>query len=96
MHTIIMGSPHINITRRYTYMNDTCRLCSVCEGGKAVVAELLNDGGIRRRMQDIGLIKGTPVCCFLHSGDTAAFLIRGAVIALRREDSEKIIVRPIA
>ena len=76
-------------------MNDTSHLCSLAEGETAVVTELLNSGGIRRRLQDIGLIRGTPVCCFLRgaAGDISAFLIRGAVIALRREDSEQVIVR---
>ncbi len=75
-------------------MNDI-HLCDISEGETAVVTELLNSGGIRRRLQDIGLIKGTPVSCFLRgtAGDISAFLIRGAVIALRREDSERVIVR---
>lgn len=53
-------------------------------------------GGMRRRLQDIGLIEGTKVRCLMHSpsGDPAAFLIRGAVIALRSEDSSRILIRP--
>lgn len=76
-------------------MNDISHLSGLAEGETAVVTELLNSGGIRRRLQDIGLIKGTPVSCFLRgtAGDISAFLIRGAVIALRREDSERVIVR---
>ena len=47
-------------------------------------------GAMRRRLQDIGLISGTRVECVGVSplGDPAAYLIRGAVIALRREDSD--------
>lgn len=76
-------------------MNDILRLSTIAEGETAVVAELRSSGGIRRRLQDIGLIKGTPVSCFLRgaAGEISAFLIRGAVIALRREDSEQVIVR---
>ena len=51
-------------------------------GQTARVEELRLNGSIRRRMQDIGLIEGTPV----------AYLIRGAVIALRREDSGRVMV----
>ena len=49
---------------------------------------------MRRRLQDIGLIEGTRVECLQKSpsGDPVAYLIRGAVIALRTEDSEKILV----
>lgn len=51
---------------------------------------------MRRRLQDIGLIEGTRVKCLQRSpfGDPAAFWIRGAVFALRQEDSDAILVRP--
>ena len=60
----------------------------------ARVEELRLNGSIRRRMQDIGLIEGTPVECLQKSpsGDPVAYLIRGAVIALRREDSGRVMV----
>jgi len=63
-------------------------------GKRAVVKELLTIGSIRRRLQDIGLIEGTEVECLYKSppGDPIAYLIRGAVIALRVEEAEKIMV----
>lgn len=63
-------------------------------GQTANVIELLSKGSMRRRLQDLGVIEGTVIEC-LHkspSGDPVAFLIRGAAIALRCEDSCKIIV----
>ena len=44
---------------------------------------------MRRRLQDIGLISGTRVECVGVSplGDPAAYLIRGAVVALRSRDA---------
>ena len=44
---------------------------------------------VRRRLLDIGLIPGTRVTCTAVSpaGDPAAYLIRGAVIALRGRDA---------
>lgn len=58
-------------------------------GERAVVQSLENRGLIRRRLRDIGLVENTPVECLGKSplGDPTAYLIRGAVIALRREDS---------
>ena len=49
---------------------------------------------IRRRLLDMGLIPGTPVSCVFKSpwGDPSAYLIRGALVALRNEDADKIIV----
>ena len=59
------------------------------QGECAVVLDINSDTGMRRRLQDIGLIKGTNVICMQKSplGDPVAYLIRGAVIALRSEDS---------
>ena len=66
------------------------------EGQDAVVLSLGLSGAIRRRLMDLGLVENAPVRCLQKSpwGDPAAYLIRGAVIALRREDSSRILVRP--
>ena len=47
------------------------------------------EAAMRRRLLDIGLIPGTRVTCTAVSpaGDPAAYLIRGAVIALRGRDA---------
>ncbi len=75
-------------------MSTSKTLSDMQEGATARVTALLAEGGIRRRLRDIGLIEGTRVRCLNRgpSGDPTAYLIRGAVIALRREDSAKIIV----
>ena len=64
------------------------------EGTSARVTELRVEGGMRRRLQDMGLIEGTSVVCLQRSpsGDPIAYLIRGAVIALREEDSSRVFV----
>ena len=53
------------------------------------VAEVLTEPAMRRRLLGLGLVPGTPVSCTAVSpaGDPAAYLIRGAVIALRRRDA---------
>ena len=63
-------------------------------GQRGIVSQLLSDTSMRRRLQDIGLIEGTKVECIQKSpsGDPIAFLIRGAVIALRTEDSSSILM----
>jgi len=64
------------------------------QGCSALVSDINADGGMCRRLQDLGLIKGTEVSCIQKSplGDPVAFLIRGAVIALRCEDSSCVLV----
>lgn len=58
------------------------------------VVGLHSSGTMRRRMLDLGLIKGTKIKPLQKSpaGDPTAYYIRGAVIALRKEDAFQIIV----
>lgn len=77
-------------------MNEISSLYELKNGQKAKVKSLVTTGSMRRRLQDIGLIEGTEVECLQKSpgGDPIAYLIRGAVIALRSEDSSGILVYP--
>lgn len=67
-------------------------LAGLRPGQTAVVSGLLAQDPMRRRLQDIGLIQGTRVECVSRSplGDPAAYLIRGAVIALRGSDAAQV------
>lgn len=72
-------------------------LNSLAIGQCGRVKQLKVDGSMRRRLQDIGLIEGTMVECVQKSpaGDPVAYLIRGAIIAIRTEDSRKVLIHPI-
>lgn len=72
-------------------MNATT-LYSLREGQKAYVQDITTAGSMKRRLMDLGVISGTPIQCLQKSpaGDPVAYLIRGAAIALRSEDSENI------
>ncbi len=63
-------------------------------GESARVSGLFATGSMRRRLQDIGIVEGTKIRCVLKSpsGDPAAYKIRCAVIALRSEDSQNVLV----
>ena len=76
-------------------MSQNCSLNELNPGETAVVKELKTRGSSRRRLLDIGLVKDTKIECVGKSpaGDPAAFLIRGAVIAIRSEDMKDIVVR---
>lgn len=77
--------------------NNLLPLNEVPMGNVVFVKELISDGISRRRMLDLGLIKGTKVQCLRQSpsGDPTAYEIRGAVIALRSEEASKILVQLI-
>lgn len=61
----------------------------------ATVNWLSDHKSISKRLADLGFEPGSPVTCVLRKakGELSAFLIRGAVIALRREDAELVLVR---
>ena len=63
-------------------------------GRSAVVTSLNTEGITRRRMMDLGLVPGTKIEALRCSPfrDPKAFKIRGAVIALRREEGCQILV----
>ncbi|MCD8203895.1 MAG: ferrous iron transport protein A [Coprobacillus sp.] len=54
----------------------------------------LPDGQMRRRLQDLGIIEGTRVVCkqAAPSGNPKSFLVRGATIAIRTEDSKNVFI----
>lgn len=57
--------------------------------------EILNvNSDIKPRLLDLGFISGTNIRCILKnpSGELSAYLIRQTVIALRKEDSDNILV----
>ncbi len=76
-------------------MNDKT-LNHISVGQRATVTSLTTQGAMRRRLCDIGLIPGTQVECLGRSpsGDPSAYLIRGAVIAIRQRDGQQIFVIP--
>jgi ferrous iron transport protein A len=75
-------------------MTKTYKMCDMRVGEYATVSEILPLCPIRRRLYDVGLIDGTHIQCLFQSAgrDMKAFLIRGAVIALRRTDCAHVLV----
>ena len=75
-------------------MQGVISLSDIDIGQTAVIKKLCCVGSIRRRFLDIGLVSGTEVTCLMKSpcGDPTAYLIRGAVIAIRRKDAADILV----
>ena len=78
----------IVIKKEFQCLND------IKPGQRARIKELTANGSIRRRLLDIGLVEDTEVECLGKSplGDPCAYLIRGAVIAIRSEDCRNILI----
>lgn len=66
-------------------------------GKQGKIISISSSCRIKRRLQDLGMIEGTIVECVAKSpsGNPIAYQIRGAVIALRKEDTEYIIFSQI-
>ena len=76
-------------------MQPTRSLSDLRPGERGVVGSLQTTGAMRRRFLDIGLVEDTAVECLGRSpgGDPSAFLIRGAVIAIRSADGAGVLLR---
>ena len=71
------------------------RLSDLLPGETAVVRFLTDPAhDLADRLTDLGLTAGSAVTCTMKSplGDPSAYLIRGAVIALRRADASIVAV----
>lgn len=75
-------------------MYDKDCLCDLFPGDSGIIRSLNITGAMRRRLLDIGLVENTRVTCVGKSpmGDPAAYLIRGAVIAIRSGDGKDIFI----
>jgi DtxR family Mn-dependent transcriptional regulator len=79
-----------------TDVSTMTRLSTLAPGESAVVVELATSCSCaqRSRLLDLGLVPGTHVTSELRgpSGDPTAYRIRGALIALRRDQASHIFV----
>lgn len=59
------------------------------QGQRALIAAITGGGPFRRRLLELGLLPGTPVVRTAQApfGDPKTFLVRGAVLALRRREA---------
>lgn len=68
------------------------RLTELKIGDCGTITEISPHSSIYKRLIDIGFTRGSTVKCVLKSplGDPTAYLIKGTVIALRRENAAEI------
>lgn len=78
---------------------DSGTLAGLPLGAEATVARITDDcsGPVRRRLLDLGLTPGARVRAEIRSpgGDPTGYRVRGAVVALRREQASQIAVDPV-
>ena len=74
------------------------KLCELTDGECARIAALETGAQLTGRLTELGLLPGTAVRCRMRalSGSPIVYEIRGASVAIRRQDAEKITVGPEA
>ena len=70
-------------------------LNELATGQSGTVLSVHSSGAMRRRMIDLGIVEGTVIECVGKSPmkDPCAYLIRGAVIAIRAKDGRDVLLR---
>ena len=70
------------------------RLTELSVGDLGKIDSLECKGALRRRLLDMGFVRGATVEKLGESpcGDPSAYLVRGAVVAVRHRDGEKILL----
>lgn len=74
-------------------MENLAGMDTLKENQKARVEKISINGKMRSRLNDLGLIEGTNTECLYRNNGISAYLIRGAVIALRAEDTSLIKIK---
>lgn len=87
-----------NDTPRDNQSADTLATLRLGEQGRIVAISPRCRGAERRRMMDLGFVPGSVVAAELISpgGDPTAYRVRGAMIALRREQAQLIDIQRVA
>ena len=76
-------------------MNKITTLNKLKINQSAIVINIDDKSNLKRRFEDLGIIKGEKISCELESifKDPKAFLIKGCLIAIRNDDSKYIKVK---
>ncbi|MCB9693337.1 MAG: ferrous iron transport protein A [Alphaproteobacteria bacterium] len=64
-------------------------------GQTAEIADIAGEGAFRRRLLELGLVDGTRIVRqgAAPLGDPLTYRVRGAVLALRRDDASRVGIR---
>ena len=75
-------------------MDNIKRLSDLDVGDIGILVSLPERQSVKNKLMNLGFTKGTRIECIGKSplGDPSAFLIRGGVVALRREDCFEIFI----
>jgi DtxR family Mn-dependent transcriptional regulator len=95
---IVASNITVNVLKKeISFEEDVVRLSSLNSNEKATIVGISREirGEARRRLLDLGFVKGADVALELENplGDPKAFLIKGTNIALRHNQASKILIK---
>lgn len=78
-------------------MSSTIKLSALEPGSEALICSLPQDELFSSRLIDLGFYPGAKVRSLFRAvfGDPCAFSVQNAVIALRRTETDRIMVNPL-
>ncbi len=78
-------------------MSSSIKLSELATGAEAIISSLENESSVNERLTELGFYPGARIRALYRAifGDPTAYMIQNAVIALRRSESEKILVREL-
>lgn len=78
-------------------MKEKCSLSSIELKNSAKICDVECSNALKNRLYDLGILENTVITPIFKGpfGDPTAYLIKNAVIALRKSDCENIIVNPL-
>jgi len=67
-------------------------LADMCENQNAIIVDINKECCIKRRLFDMGFIKGNEILCVRRNpfGSPIAYCVEGSIIALRKSDAEMV------
>lgn len=73
------------------------KLSEIEVGERCILKEINITGSIKRRIQDLGFVKGSEIKCMIKSPlkEPTAYFIKGSVIALRDDIIKNIFVERV-
>lgn len=77
--------------------DDLVSLDALEPGASGAVVRVIGDGAFRRRLLEMGLIRGERVSKVKLAplADPAEYVVKGAHVSLRRVEAQKVVVRAV-
>jgi len=73
-------------------------LSTLKEGDRGIIVAIYNNGALRRRLLEMGFLKGTEIYVEKYAPlqDPMELILKGYHVSLRVEEAEQVLVEPVS